>query len=271
MTDDASDRVPDLLVEQLVLGELSDADAAAVRARLGNAADERIAQIDASNLALLEKNPPERMAAQIQQRLRALPDAPAEEPARWGWWVGGGLLAAAAAAVLVVALPGDDAPTEPPGEQVAVVQPPDVVRAKGDPAIVLHKQIDGRAELLAPGANVSPGDAIRVAYRAAGASHGVLVSLDGAGAATLHFPETAGESTALTQTGNQALHTFDLDDAPDFERFFFVTADAPLDVDAVMKATEALGEEPKAGTARLQLREPTWSVAEFPLVRVPAP
>ncbi|MEM6290669.1 MAG: ActD-like protein [Myxococcota bacterium] len=271
MTDDASDRVPDLLVEQLVLGELSDADAAAVRARLGATADARIAEVEASNVALLEKNPPERMAAQIHQRLRALPDAPAEQPARWGWWVGGGLLAAAAAAVLVVVLPGDEGPTEPPGEQVAVVQPPDVVRSKGDPAIVLHKQVEGRGELLAPGATVSPGDAIRVAYRASGAAYGVLVSLDGAGAATLHFPETAGEPTALVQTGNQALHTFDLDDAPDFERFFFVTADAPLDVDAVMQATEALGKNPKANSAALQLSEPTWSVAEFPLVRVATP
>jgi len=68
----------------------------------------------------------------------------------------------------------------------------------------------------------------------------VIVSIDGRGAVTLHFPADAGASTALEPGAHNVPDGFQLDDAPSFERFFLVTSDAPIDVKTVVAAAEAL-------------------------------
>ena len=59
-----------------------------------------------------------------------------------------------------------------------------------------------------------------------------LVSIDGRGVATLHFPDDV-DPTALAHGGAMALdHSYELDDAPGFERFLRVTAGQRLPLDA---------------------------------------
>jgi hypothetical protein len=109
---------------------------------------------------------------------------------------------------------------------------------------------------------------VLVSYRADSEPHGVIVSLDGAGEVTLHFPEDASQSTALNGNGNVRLHAFELDDAPAFERFFFVTSTDPLDVAQVMDSVRALGQAKDPLTAELSVPA-EWRVKDFPLVRQP--
>lgn len=265
------DPVPDLLVEQLALGELSEAEAAAVRARLGEEAESQPEALRGSDRAVLEQHPPVQVAAEIRRRV-ALLDAPedAGQPHRWMLWLGAGALVAAAAAVSIWLGSGTETGLEPErGELVAVADPPvDRVRLKGDAAIVLRRQVGGGSELLAPGDEVTPGDALLVGYRAAGLPHGVLASLDGAGEVTLHFPADDGASTALKPAGVIALHTFELDDAPRFERFVFVTSQTPIDVGVVRArvATLDASDSPLEGVGEGQ----PWAVTDFLLVRTPA-
>jgi hypothetical protein len=91
-------------------------------------------------------------------------------------------------------------------------------------------------EPLARGDKVTQGDVVQLAYNAMGATHGVIFSIDGRGTVTLHFPSERTGSTALKAKGANALDfSYELDDAPRFERFFFVTSDKPVDVGTVLE------------------------------------
>ena len=264
------ERVPDLLVEQLLLGELPPEQAAPVRARLQADDDPRLAKLEASNAVILQEHPPQVIARRIQARLDAL-DAEPSTAIRWPLWGTAAALAVAAAVLLALVLSPDDTATAPPSDsRVAMADPldPDGERIKGPAAIVLKRQRGTRAEPLAANAEVSEGDMIQVGYRAGDWTHGVLVSLDGAGAVTLHFPEDIGASTALQPGRTVILHGFELDDAPDFERFLLFTAHAPLDPAAVVERTEALAKRPDARTAQVPA-DPAEAVVDLPLQRYP--
>jgi hypothetical protein len=71
----------------------------------------------------------------------------------------------------------------------------------------------------------------------------MILSIDGKGAVTLHLPERKGDSTKL-ELGKQSLlsNAFELDDAPEFERFFFLTSDSPIDVDGVLQEAQDLAK-----------------------------
>lgn len=264
------ERVPDLLVEQLLLGELPPDEAARVRARLEADDDPRLAQLEASSARILEAHPPDVMARRIQSRLDALDPAPASA-IRWPLWGTAGALAVATAALLVVALrPGESSAPPSSDPRVAVVEPraPGEERIKGPAAIVLKRQRGTHAEPLAANADVSEGDMIQVGYRAGDWTHGVLVSLDGAGAVTLHFPASPEASTALQPGRVVVLHGFELDDAPDFERFIFFTAHTPLDPAALVRRVEALAKQPHPRTMAIS-PEPAEAVVDLPLQRHP--
>lgn len=258
-------RVPDLLVEQLLLGELPQEQARSVRARLEADEDPRLQRLEASNADILEAYPPEVIARRIQARIDALDPEPSGGFAWPVWGAAAGLAVAAAALVVWTLGPGAE-PAAPESVRVAVAAPPATERLKGDAAVILERQLGTRAEPLLAKSEVSPGDTIQVSYRSAGWAHGVLVSLDGAGAVTLHFPEGPDDSTALQAEGTAVLHAFELDDAPGFERFLFFTANSALDPDAIMKRVESIGRSANAAHTPV-LPSPAEAVVELPLVR----
>ncbi|MFP2913278.1 ActD protein, partial [Pyxidicoccus sp. 3LFB2] len=107
------------------------------------------------------------------------------------------------------------------------------------------QQATGEPEQLEDRARARRGDVLQVSYVSGGRAHGVLVSVDGRGAVTLHHPATLSGSTALTPGETAALgHAYELDDAPEFERFLFVTAEEPLDVASVLEAARTLASQP---------------------------
>ena len=273
-----SDRIPDLLVEQLMLDELPPEQARRVRQQLEDDGDPRIAELRRSDEEILSAHPPDLVARRIRNRLERVHDhAPpglvGAEPAarRIGWWWIATTVAVAAAIALAWWIGRSDATTPDTGsvhgEKIAVgPDAPDTTRIKGDPAISIRKQEGSRGTLLSPGDTVKPGDALLVSYRSGDWPHGVIVSLDGAGEVTLHFPADASESTALQHGGSVPLHTFELDDAPGFERFFIVTSSEPIEVERVMESVRALGRGPDPASA--ELPQPTdGKMVEFGLVR----
>lgn len=119
--------------------------------------------------------------------------------------------------------------------------------------LVPHLRVDlrirGGAQRLRPGQTVETGDVVQVSYAAAGNAYGVVVSVDGRGVVTLHSPRRVEDTPRIRSRGEVPLsHAFELDDAPAFERFFFVvTAAEPLDVAMVLRAANQLasaGVEP---------------------------
>lgn len=239
-------------LEQLALGELPAAEAEELRAQLRANGDDRLDTLERSSAEILATYPPERMAAKIRARLDA-----GERRSRSVAWIGLSLGVATAAMLAwwIVRVPSSEVRAVD-GSSVARVDPPpvEVTRAKGDPALLVYRKAPSGKEMLAPQAAAKAGDVLQVAYRAAGARHGVIVSWDGRQSVTLHFPSTPDATTELRQGGVVALeHGYELDDAPAFERFVFVTSSRSLDVDAVQAAARAVARGPRPMEAPLEL------------------
>jgi hypothetical protein len=120
-------------------------------------------------------------------------------------------------------------------------------REKGlRPHLNVYRQQGDEVELLADGAVAHPGDVLQVAYVAAGATHGVVVSIDGNGMVTLHHPPKETDSTELEESGEIPIpHAYQLDDAPEFERFVLVSGAVPVRVRDVVVAAEAIATDPE--------------------------
>ncbi|MET0286318.1 MAG: ActD-like protein [Polyangiales bacterium] len=228
----SSERPHPLELEQWLLDEQTPAQRARTEARLD--VDQR-EQLRADDAALRERlfaaQPPARFVARLQR-----------SHSRRRLYVAS-LVAAAAALFLLVRTP--EAPSE---------------RVKGQTMeLRVYRQRDGGVERLHEGARVAPRELLQLGFVREGHSHGVLLSLDGRGAVTLHAPPGEQQSSELPQeSGEQLLgHAYELDDAPSFERFVFVAADQPLDVKAVLAAARALAADPqRARTAPLALATP---------------
>ena len=115
-------------------------------------------------------------------------------------------------------------------------------RIKGKPYLSMYRKAGEGFEKLRNNDPVVAGDTIQVGYVAGGGKYGLIFSVDGTGAITVHFPESTsatGNNGKLMQGGEHLLaESFELDSAPAFERFFLVTSDRPIAVREVLHQCE---------------------------------
>lgn len=254
---DPKGRVPELLLERLAAGELDDAAARAVRARL-EAEEGGLARLDAirrSDEEVLAAYPPARMAKDIEDRLRVEQAAERERRRGAGVWIGLPAAAAVAALLLVVVVPRDVA-TGSDGDVETIL-------TKGaEPRLRVFVRTPDGARALDEGAVARRGDVLQLAYVAAGQAYGVIASVDGGGGVTLHLPHRGGPAVALERGGLVRLDSaFELDDAPGYERFFFVTSAEPFSSALVEEAARALIASGDAERGALKLPEGMAQVA----------
>jgi hypothetical protein len=256
--------VPDILLEQLLLGELSRDEERALRARLApEELERRLATLRGADTAFQAEHDHERMLSAITSRARvARMRSEVAKPSAIRYLVPS-LAVLALMVWFVRPQPGatpDKLPGPPQDEQIIL---------KGlDPYLVLYRREGEVVETLSHGAHAAAGDMLQVGYVAAEARYGAIVSVDGGGTVTLHFPDAETASSKLTAPGEQLLdHSYELDAAPAFERFFFVTAREPIDIKNVMGAAHALARNPaQARTAELKL-PPSLKQASLTLVK----
>jgi len=254
-------KTPRWLLERLALGELDAQAAAELRRRAAEAGedlDAALAQLAASNAQLLAEHPPARMVQAIRRRSQA-PARPRR--ARTIWAVAPVALAGALALVLLV---------RPAGEQRRA-EPPEHINVKGPEAahLVAYRNEHGEARRLGDGAAAAQGDLIQLAYRKQHAGFGLLLSIDGAGTVTLHWPDKPSTGAAPLETSGETRlpSSYQLDDAPGFERFFLVTATQPFPVSTVVDAARALAARPQeARTSPLPL-PPTFAQTSLALAK----
>ena len=239
-----------LMLERIVAGELDmpkDAEQDELLMR-------RIEELRESNRAILEQYPAEEVARELEQRL-ALDEGqtdPSDEASdseeteeteggsvtlfRRRGFRGFALVAAAAIIALAAIVPQLIGRTG-----VGSNEP---VRIKGlKPSISIYRQNDGNVERLRDHAKVAEGDLLQISYIAAAEPYGVILSIDGRGVVTVHMPDTrySGSAARLEPSGEVALDfSYRLDDAPSFERFFFLTSDRVFDVTLVVNAAKKL-------------------------------
>jgi hypothetical protein len=234
-------RIPDYLLERAAGGDLPAEERAALLDALARepGGDDRLAALARDDADTLARVPPKAFAAQVAERA-------GKGRAGIGW-----LLAPAATAALALVFASTWSPRAP----VEPVEPAEVTRVKGlEPHLVVHRDAAGVEARLQSGASARPGDVLQLGYVSAGRSFGVIVSIDGRGATTLHWPLEGGAAGALAAQREALLpQSFRLDDAPGFERFLLVTSDAPFPVDAVLRAAGALAARPDASRAPLTL------------------
>jgi len=232
------DRVPELVLERFRLGELPEAEAERLRERLRSdaALRGRLEALEASDREIRRLHPPGWLANAARSRIAARSGA--RPPGRRHPWLAPAALAAAATLAAVVLPRVLEPPEGRPGAAQSRGEAEPSTRTKGlRPHLALFRLTPDGSESLADGAVASPGDVVRVGYRAAGESYGAIVSLDGRGAVTRHLPLTGDEAVPL-KSGDTILldQAYELDDAPRFERFYFVTSAQPFPLLPVLRA-----------------------------------
>ncbi len=248
---DAPNAVPTYLLELYALGELppDEQEALAHRLRTDRRLRERFESLHRSNEEILEATPPEVFAAEVTRRVDAADAAPAAEgpaPARQAprWMLLAPAVAAAAVLLLLVVRP-DRTPPVPEAPSVAATAT-ETTRAKGETHLRLYRRAGEGFDALADGDVARAGDVLQLGVVPLAARHAVILSIDGRGEVVLHFPATARGSTQLAEGGEQLLpHAYELDDAPDFERFFLITSEGPIDAAAVLAAARELARSPE--------------------------
>jgi hypothetical protein len=237
--------VSELAMEQLLLQELPVEQQQQLLKQLqqeqGGA--ERLQALAASNREILAAYPPEKMAARIKRRaVTSASKRRVQSP--FVWAIPAFSAAAACALLLWIAIPFSLDGYTTRNRSEAKQSKTEVTRTKGEPRLFIYRKRAGGAEELGHMAEVRPKDTLQLRYLSAGARYGVIFSVDGRGSLSLHFPETADQSTELADGSARALpYAYELDDAPGFERFFFVTSSAPIDVRAVLESGRKLGSD----------------------------
>lgn len=245
--------ISEFILEKYVLRELVQQKMEALERRI--AADAalraRVREIEASNREILVQHPPELEVAEITAMFAKtrLVDRPSRlrKGGFYRKWIL--RLSPALALLLLIIL----LPRQKDGERSArLSEQPETILVKGPLAVSLthtqllvHRKRNAHVELLHSGDSAQTGDLLQLAYVADRESFGVILSIDGKGRVTLHYPMKINGNCALVRQKKVLLsNAFELDDAPGFERFFFVTADEKIDVGRVFAKAVELARNP---------------------------
>ena len=236
--------IPDILLERYRLKELPPDEAAQLEDRLRR--DEPLRR----RLEALDRSDEEIRRSGVLERLSDR--VPHSQPARRRLRAFGAMPAAVAAAavVILIVMLRVEAPWTGPTDPVDSGD-----RIKGlTPSLALYRRTAEGSETLADGAVARQGDLLRVGYRAAGKRYGVILSIDGRGSVTVHLPPQADRAATLKGDGTVLLdQAYELDDAPQWERFYFITGDTPFAVAPIVEAARAAAADHRRPPAAIAL------------------
>lgn len=147
---------------------------------------------------------------------------------------------------------------------VSVESYEDTSRIKGNGSrLYIYRQDGLEAVKLDSNAKVSEGDTLQISYIAAGAKYGAIISIDGNGTITQHFPYDNNQCEELETSGEIALnYSYQLDDAPSFERFMLITSSQPFSTTSLITKLVTANEQGTSktiSTAKLQEKGMTIS------------
>jgi hypothetical protein len=247
--------VPDLWLEQYVLGELDQARTAFITRELAHSPSLRV------RLEALERSDREIRAAYPPPRLVA--DVTARAGGRRGRRPAAVVLATTAA-IGLAATPWLWSASGRFGESRSAAAPSssdDRVKGTGA-ALAVYRQTPAGSEALRDGDRGRAGDLLRVGYQASRAGFGAILSVDGSGVVTRHYP-LDGPTAAPLEVGALVLlnEAFELDAAPRWERFHLFASDSPFDLDPLIRALGAGGNV----AAPPGLEHATLSIAKEPV------
>lgn len=240
--------ISELRLEKLILGELSEEEERELRADEETAA--RIRDLEQSNRSILSEFPPRLMAEEIARKASAAELAEKRRPAGTTVFpvsrVAVPVLAAAVLALTLGIVP------RLYRDRILPETPVGTERIKGlKPSLNVYRERGDQIELLSGGEIARENDRLQIEYNAAGKRFGLIFSIDGRGTVSLHFPDFIDASNRLDDSGSVPLpFSYQLDDAPDFERFFFVLSDSDFDVESILEKARILAKDRQSSMRR---------------------
>jgi hypothetical protein len=248
--------ISDWTLEQYVLGELSASDKIELlkRANADSVLEARISQIRRSNAVLLEEIPPDEFVKLIENSLEGNNSNTADQPNKKEIFIRRlkslqqwcstfsqrlylGLTSFAVLLVVIMLVPN-----------LNLISPKSVntisensVRLKGlQPQINVYRQTGTNAEKYSDKNVLQENDIIQISYVAAQNEYGYIFSIDGNDVITPHLKNN-NLAAELESSGEITLENgYKLDDAPGFERFFFISAPKVFSVSQIDDAIHRL-------------------------------
>jgi hypothetical protein len=158
-----------------------------------------------------------------------------------------------------------------PREALALAPASNDIRLKGGgPKIFAYEKSGDSVLALDNDAAVSAGNVLQLSYVSGGCSVGAIVSVDGNGTVTQHFPDSGDMTAKLKKKGEVVLgFSYKLDDAPRFERFFFVAGQRRQSITKFKRELSRLAREHSNGDFEIGDILPSgFKVSDFKLLKV---
>ena len=225
------------ILERFVLSELPQEKITEVNTHLQKNPKSRdmLASLNESNKRILTQYPPHNIIPKIQSRYQA-EKSKRIKSAGFKRILYLSPILASVLFILLVLLPRQ-------GDEMRLKGTQDADLTKTN--LMIHRKSGESIETLKNGDLAQAGDLLQVAYVAADASHGMIISIDGDGMVTLHYPYNKDDTTRLEQDKKIPLtHAYELDQAKEFERFFFITSNSEINVTDILKSVEDLAGDP---------------------------
>ncbi len=231
--------IPDLHYEQILLSEISEEEARKILAESGS--KEKIEQLKESNAEILFNHPPHKIVEQINARLKMKKKSFISDliPKKLIAQIAS---AAAALAIITIAIINPASPGDSSGDG-------NNIKGLTPKLQVFRDESDGPNSvfrLLEDGATVHENDLIQLSYRPAGQPFGIIFSIDGTGAVNPYYPRYFSDlANELGKGGTVNLDfSLRLDDAPLFEKFYFITSEEEFSPAEVEMIAENFAAEP---------------------------
>lgn len=226
--------IPDLKLERYLLGELPKAETDAIDKAIKDNLDlqSRLTALKTSNAEINALYPSDEMVRQINARAEGITEGPTH------WFKPVLTLAAVLglAIAMSVWIPGPEIQML---DGVAPNQLQEPTRIKGNARLFLYRKTEKGTESLNQNSVAHQGDRIQIYYHAGDAQFGTILSVDGRGVVTQHLPESGTQAIRLTPGDPIALnHSYQLDDAPKWERFYFITSNNAFDINNIKSALQ---------------------------------
>ena len=223
-------KITDFDIEQFILGELESEKRDFILNELNSSAELRskIAKIKLANEKFLEENPAHLMATQIEnESLRKELDKPLYSSK---WFA---IPTVTLVLLMTFIIPGEYFSQE--GNVVGVWSSSSYEeRIKGEEfSMQIHRKTSNSVSLLSDSMKVSEGDLLQISIKYMASTFASVLSVDGRGVVTTHFPNEGSQG----ELKNQGLYilpfSYELDDAPKFEKFYLITSDTPVNLDSL--------------------------------------
>jgi len=194
-----------------------------------------LAELQKSNMEILNKYSPEDMKAAVMAKLNKKPAEKTEKKNILSFSAYR-LVTYAAAAIFVAAV------AIPVGlNSFKAKTPASTERTKGPAPVAqeanlsLYRQKGKEIHALNNGDFARSGDVLQITYQAGNGEYGIIFSVDGNGSITRHYPENSWTAAKLKH-GSEEIpldFSYELDNAPDFEYFIMVTGQEQFTLDNI--------------------------------------